>query len=64
MLHGRSPPLLGLVVGGLGLVDALVENLGVLVLYDCQKEHWHAGEKVLTAASLEASARRRLSAMR
>ena len=33
VLHGRSPPLLGLIVGRLGLVDALVEDLGVLVLY-------------------------------
>ena len=32
MPHGRSPPLLSLVVGRLGLVDALVEDLGVLVL--------------------------------
>lgn len=31
MPHGRSPPLLGLVVGGFGLGDALVEDLSVLV---------------------------------
>jgi len=31
MPHGRCPPLLGLVVGGLGLSDALVEDLSVLV---------------------------------
>jgi len=31
MPHGRSPPLARLVVGRLGLVDALVKNLGVLV---------------------------------
>lgn len=31
MLHGRSPPLASLIVGGLGLGDALVEQLGVLV---------------------------------
>lgn len=32
MPHGRSPPLLGLVVGGFGLDDTLVEDLSVLVL--------------------------------
>lgn len=32
MPHGRSPALPGLFMGGLGLGDALVEDLGVLVL--------------------------------
>lgn len=35
MPHGRSPPLLGLLVGALGIGDALVEDLGVLVLFVC-----------------------------
>lgn len=33
MPHGRSTALPGLVVGGLGLGDALVEDLSILVLY-------------------------------
>ena len=35
VLHGRRPPLAGLVVCGLGVVDALGKDLSVLVLY------WH-----------------------
>jgi hypothetical protein len=34
MPHGRSPPLTGLVVGSLGLADALGEDLSVLVLFE------------------------------
>lgn len=63
MPHRRSPPLAGLIVSSLGLVDALGENLSVLVLPKVSTEvlnECEVGER--TAASLEASARRRLSA--
>lgn len=32
MPHGRRAPLAGLLVGSLGITDALGQNLGVLVL--------------------------------
>jgi hypothetical protein len=35
VLHGRRPPLAGIVVLGLGVVDALGQDLGVLALSWC-----------------------------
>lgn len=43
MPHRGSPPLLGLVVGGLGLAEALVEDLGVLVLQHYSAHAHHLG---------------------
>lgn len=40
MPHGRSPPLPGLIMGRLGVVDALVEDLSILVLfYRCNPKY-------------------------
>jgi hypothetical protein len=56
MPHRRSPPLPLLGVGRLGLGDALVEDLGVLVLCRMLADVFMQRHRELTAASLEASA--------